>query len=351
MLITRGKRADFSIPLFLLLNFIPQHRPGVDPFPILCQNWRTMEPIQRTKKRPIALSVFLHAAIIAFLVLGLPSLTYRAPGSGSNQPQPKIVQATAINSAQVQKEVDQIRHQEEVKAQAEQKRVDQLKAQADAAQQKRVQEEKKLAAIKETQEKIKQQAAADAKAATQAKLQAQADAAKKANVVEKAAEKAKATADAKALAEKKQQAVKLAKQKVVQSKQAALAAQQKALQDKLMQQQMASDQNQLNADQSDQLKGIVDKYKAEILQAIGQQWLIPDDASKDLSALFLIDLSPSGDVLDVKLMKTSGNDALDQSARVAILKASPLPVPTDPAAFDKFRQLLLTVSPKEIVST
>ena len=52
-------------------------------------------------------------------------------------------------------------------------------------------------------------------------------------------------------------------------------------------------------------------------------------------------------VLNVSVLKSSGNEALDRSAIAAVNKASPLPVPKDSAAFSAFRNFTLTVKPEE----
>lgn len=90
----------------------------------------------------------------------------------------------------------------------------------------------------------------------------------------------------------------------------------------------------------------IDKYKAQILAAISQEWIVPPNAA-DKFCKFLIRLAPGGVVLEVKLLQSSGNEALDRSARAAVFKASPLPVPTENALFDAFRELNLTVHPKD----
>jgi colicin import membrane protein len=51
-------------------------------------------------------------------------------------------------------------------------------------------------------------------------------------------------------------------------------------------------------------------------------------------------------VLNIKLLRSSGDAALDYSARTAVLKSAPLPVPSDPQLFEQFRELRLTVRPE-----
>lgn len=142
-----------------------------------------------------------------------------------------------------------------------------------------------------------------------------------------------------------------AKRKAQQQK---VKQQLQAAQQQLIQQQMTQEQQQLAAaaaaaqNQADQSE--IDKYKAMIVQMISQNWLVPDNASKDLSCQLLIQVGPGGVVLNVQVITSSGNPQLDDSAVAAVMKASPLPVPDDPKLFDKFRKLRLTVKPENISS-
>jgi colicin import membrane protein len=100
---------------------------------------------------------------------------------------------------------------------------------------------------------------------------------------------------------------------------------------------------------SRQSQGIVNKYKALIIQAISEHWQVPLQANRSLYSELMIRLSPEGAVLDVKITKSSGDPALDSSARSAVLKASPLPVPGSRDEFEPFKQFVLKVRPENIV--
>lgn len=102
---------------------------------------------------------------------------------------------------------------------------------------------------------------------------------------------------------------------------------------------------------SRQSQGVIDKYKALIIQSIGEHWLVPLQADKSLTSELLIRLGPDGNVLDVKITKSSGDPSLDSSARAAVLKASPLPVPPSAEEFEPFRQFVLKVKPENIVES
>jgi colicin import membrane protein len=95
----------------------------------------------------------------------------------------------------------------------------------------------------------------------------------------------------------------------------------------------------------------VDKYKQMIVQWIGRKWLMPETEDKTLACQLLVHLGPGGIVLDVEIIKESGDANLDRSARNAILKASPLPVPEKTELFDNFRSLRLIFRPQGIISS
>lgn len=110
-----------------------------------------------------------------------------------------------------------------------------------------------------------------------------------------------------------------------------------------------ADDIKLQTTQSRQSQGQVDKYKALILQVVSEHWIIPPQVRKNLYSTLMIRLAPGGMVLDVQVVKSSGDPSLDSSARAAVLKSSPLPVPTDPQAFEAFRQFRLKVRPDTIM--
>ncbi|MBV8801468.1 MAG: cell envelope integrity protein TolA [Gammaproteobacteria bacterium] len=141
------------------------------------------------------------------------------------------------------------------------------------------------------------------------------------------------------------------KQKIQQQKsiESDFAKELKTLQAKSIEQQMTLEKKQLAGIEATQMRGIVDKYKALILQSISQHWLVPHNANKNLSAQLLIRVAPGGMVLDVQVIKSSGDDALDRSARSAVFKASPLPVPANSNEFELFRQFVLKVKPENIL--
>ena len=122
----------------------------------------------------------------------------------------------------------------------------------------------------------------------------------------------------------------------------------KAQSDKTLQRLMKEHQQQVGQ-RSQHQQGVINKYKALILQAIGQQWVVPSHVNKHLSCEMLIRLAPGGVVMEVNIIKSSGDMFLDRSARAAVFKASPLPVPDDIYSFKPFQQFVLKVKPENIL--
>ena len=120
--------------------------------------------------------------------------------------------------------------------------------------------------------------------------------------------------------------------------------------EKSLRQQLLNEDIKLQGMQTRESHGEVNKYKALILQAISEHWVIPPQVNKSLSCELRIRLAPGGEVLDVQVTRSSGDPSLDHSARVAVLKASPLPVPSDPNAFAAFREFALKVKPENILA-
>lgn len=120
--------------------------------------------------------------------------------------------------------------------------------------------------------------------------------------------------------------------------------------EKSLRQQLLNEEIKLQGTQNRQAQGEVNKYKALIIQSISEHWIIPTQANKSLYSELMIRLAPGGMVLDVQVIKSSGDPALDSSARAAVLKSSPLPVPSDPAAFEAFRRFVLKVKPENVLA-
>jgi len=68
---------------------------------------------------------------------------------------------------------------------------------------------------------------------------------------------------------------------------------------------------------------------------------LPPDLAGNPAAEFDVTLMPTGEVLNLKLTRSSGSSAYDSAVERAIYKAQPLPLPPDPTLFGEFRELHL----------
>ncbi|EKD74188.1 MAG: hypothetical protein ACD_45C00043G0001 [uncultured bacterium] len=119
--------------------------------------------------------------------------------------------------------------------------------------------------------------------------------------------------------------------------------------EKTMRQSLLSEKIKMKSTMSREAQGIVNRYQALIQQAISEHWVIPPQSNKKAFSVLLIHLSRQGTVLDVQIAQSSGDPALDYSARAAVFKASPLPVPDDPQAFEAFKQFRLKAKPENVM--
>lgn len=232
--------------------------------------------------------------------------------------QVEIVQAKSIDSKEVEKTVQRLKNEREAERRKEAQRKQALANAEKQARDKRIAEEKRLQKLQQEKKQLDAKRRAE-RLAEEKRLQAL---------------KAEKAAEAKKLeALRKEQ---LALKKKQEEEKARKLAEEKAEQERLVAQERA------------RVAGVVDKYKALILSAISQQWILPDAVNSNLSSQFKIKLAPSGQVLDVQLLRSSGDPVLDRSAEAAIYKASPLPVPSDAKTFNIFREISLTVRPENV---
>lgn len=83
----------------------------------------------------------------------------------------------------------------------------------------------------------------------------------------------------------------------------------------------------------------VGKYTALIRDKIRANLVAPPDLIGNPQAVFEVTLIPSGEVINVRMTKSSGNSAYDGAVERAIRKSSPLPLPPpDKGLFEQFRQ-------------
>lgn len=303
---------------------------------------------------------FILALSLHLLIFGAFGLNISEQDQQVKQkPLPEIIQASILDDTKIQQEANRL------KAAAEDKRIAQNRQQKQL-ENNRKKEQKLLAEAKRKRlkeqkttkilaEKRKQQAIDEQRKLTKIKQQKKLEAAKLAKIKQQKAVEAariekvkkkerlenKRLDDLKKAADKKRE---LARQAEVKKQQALLEQQQREAEAK------AADQERKK--QAAQAQIAKDKKSTiaisnAIQQRVINRWIKPPTSANGLRCKIRVKLLPSGDVMDVQVIKSSGDSVFDRSAENAVRKASPLPVPNSRALFNQnFRTFTFNFIPK-----
>lgn len=100
-----------------------------------------------------------------------------------------------------------------------------------------------------------------------------------------------------------------------------------------------------------QTQGTVQSYVSLITQRIEQNWSRPPSARVGMQVVLMIQLVPTGQVVDVSVVESSGNAAFDRSAEQAVTRVGRFTEIQDmpPEIFERhFRQLRLAFIPQDL---
>lgn len=273
------------------------------------------------------LAVMVHAALVGLLVVGFRwQATPLAPPTTE-----KIVQAKTVNEPEVNQEIERLKKQEERTRRAEaekQRREDEAKKKAEAAKQAEADKKRKAEEQKALDAKRKLEEDKKRKSEPEKKPKAEPEKKRKADEQQK-------LADAKKAKEKKLE------------DEARRKDSERALKEQLADEEKARQQLRRQAEQMQQAKSEIDKYKALIRQKVERNWARPPGADKNLECLVRVRLIQSGEVIQAKAIRSSGNPTFDRSVENAVYKASPLPLPDDKSLFSEFRELDFECRPEE----
>lgn len=184
--------------------------------------------------------------------------------------------------------------------------------------------ERKQAQQKAAEQKAAEQKLADKKAAE--KKAAEKKAAEKQAAEKKAADKAAAEKAAAEKAEAQRQAVEDTRRRTEQAELARQLAEEDAL---------------LAAADS----GALAEYVALIRQKVERNWVRPPTARSGLECELYVTQIPGGQVTGVRIGDCPADDAVRRSIEAAVLRASPLPMPSSQALFE--RNLRFVFRPEE----
>jgi colicin import membrane protein len=293
----------------------------------------------RENPRAVTYAVLMHVGLLLLLVISL-DWTPKAIKPGTHKPiQAELVDLSQLKAAEEKKQAEQRRIAEEqqrkLQQETQQKAEAERKQKAEQAAKQKAEAERIAKQKAETERKQKAEQAAKQKAEAERKRKDEAAAKQKAETERK--RKAEQAAKEQAAKEKaaKEQA---AKEQAAKEKAAAEAARQREA-EQALQAQLAEEQAQARAEHA--LSG----YIPQIQNKIQRNWLRPGGSAAGLSCLIRVKLIPGGEVVDAKVVRSSGDPLFDRSVETAVLKASPLPMPADVAMFKYFREINFNFNP------
>ena len=102
--------------------------------------------------------------------------------------------------------------------------------------------------------------------------------------------------------------------------------------------------------QNDKNEQAAMSYAQGIYKQIVQNWSRPPSARTGMEAQLLVELVPTGDVVSVTLVKSSGSDAFDRSAEQAVRKVGKFDVPKESDLFERyFRKFPVLFKPEDLL--
>ncbi len=288
-------------------------------------------------------SVVLHVVVALAFALS----TFTIP---RQMPQQLAVQAVLVDETKTKSAKEAVaREQREAKertaAQARRDREKQKQQKAEQERKAKVQRERKAKdeqQRKQTAERertLKRDQEQKAIAAREAKAKADAD--RKATAAAEADRQAKAEVERKAKVEAERQA------RVEAERKAKADAERKATEAAAARRQaelmasMEAEERLLSARTSGELA----QYIALIKQKVERNWAQPAGTSAGIECELYVSQIPGGEVVGVKIGRCNADPAVVRSVEAAVYKSSPLPLPSNPALFE--RNLRFTFKPQD----
>src|SRR5437762_5930772 len=257
----------------------------------------------RKHKGAVVYSVALHVVLVAAL-----SLSVHLPSWQRYTTAPAPIQGVMIDQRVIEKR-DQIVREEQQRQQREVKQRREAEEKVQREHDETVKREQELKA-KQAQE-LKDKQAREEKARDDAAKREQEQKARQAQELkDKQARDQKAREDA--------------------AKAAVARRQQQQAEDDL-QRGLAAEADRQEAERA----GLLDQYVRMIQDKIERNWTRPLSASPGLDCLVSVVQLPTGDVIEARVTRCNGDDAVTRSIEAAVRQASPLPRPPNPNLFER----------------
>lgn len=287
---------------------------------------------ERFLNLPVLLSVGMHSILMAVIII---NWTPAKPEQEEQPPhfvkatlvdmQPKAIAAPQQPKPQVLEA--QRRQEQERRRQEEQKR---QQAEAQKRQQEQQQREEKAKAEAQQQQKVKEEQARQAAAKAKAEQEKKAEAAKQAKA--KAEQQKKAEQERQAKAEQERKNREQQQREEAERREAALQKEQQHL-----------------SDRSDSVN--TQTWEGLIREQVTENWSRPPGARNGITVVLEVNMVPTGQVMNVRVVKSSGDIPFDRSAEQAVKRVGQFQgireMPND--VFERyFRVFQLTFRPEDL---
>ena len=312
--------------------------------------------IKKAQSLSILASISLHILLGVLLFANFdttlkskPIASFTPELTEKVEPKPKpIIDAVAITESDLQQEVARLEKIEKEKHEAEAKKQRDLEQKRAALERKRKQEQARLANLKKERERIQKEEQQREKARL-AKLEKE-----KEDLAKIKQEKETLIKEKKRIEEEKK-AAELAKQQQEEAEKARLAkekAQKEALEREQLakiqaekelaarlqrEKEEAEKQRQKALETQRIIAQQVNTYVDIIRNKVNQNWRRPIGLdSQAYKSVLAVKVAPNGEVLEARVVQSSGNLEFDRSSELAIKKSSPLPLPEHTQARKEF---------------
>jgi len=273
-----------------------------------------------SQKVSLGLALGLHIALGILLFTSFDHTMHLLPMTTPDENK-EIIEAVVVNKKSLQDEVDRLALMEAKRKQQEQAKKQELQRKDAELKQKREKEEQLSVDLKKKNEQLKKEAELQRLVKEQQEQELK--------------DKVKAEQETLKKMQKQKDELVAAKNKaLIEQKAAEVAKQQEQAKQK---EKVLADENVKKAASVNQAQ--LDQFKMMLRNKLHQHWRQPlgVDFNK-FSCKIAVRLMPTGDVIDVTIVQSSGSVEFDRSAELAVRKASPLPMPTDPALAREFRE-------------
>jgi len=299
---------------------------------------------------PLMIAGGLHLLVLILLTfnLALPNHAKQLEIIAA-APEEPVITATAVNRTEVAAEVQRLERAEksrQEKIEAEQQKIRVEKAQMEKQ---REQAQLELAQVQHQKEELAKKAAIEKKHLEELKHKQEEE--RKKEEVRKKEQAKKEELAKKAEQERKAEEIKKVAKEAEKKRAAELAAKQRAEEEKQMQKKLAAEEQALQSQEGERVTTEVGRYQALIMQKIRQNWSVQGSFRPNIQGKLRVRLAPGGAVIDVQVMKSSGDEVFDRSAINAAYRASPLPVSGDQKVFNELRDIIWTYKQADMLSS